>query len=133
MHNADLADTVIEFSSLTFTGISYTQGFGYSLEGSTPGLFCSYAEEMSCTTSVSNTVVDGRSYRLKGKKHSNYDESGLYYLYFRETFVDSIIVKMTKNKEFVSAEYYQNAPRDTFNLELLRTRPTTDASVLPSC
>ena len=38
-HNASLADTILTFSSFSFIGLSYTEGFGFSTEASIPGYY----------------------------------------------------------------------------------------------
>lgn len=134
-HNADLASTIIEFESISFIGLSYTEGFGLSVEGSAPGYYCSFVSEMSVTTSTNYVITESMSNILKGVKDSssNYAPSGTYYLYYRECFIDSIIVKRDSNNSFVSAEYYSSCPEDSFFLEIIQTRPTTDSSVLLIC
>lgn len=132
-HNADLADTILTFDSISFIGLSHTEGLGFSAEASVPGYYCSFTADMSVTTSTDYTITESKSFILRGKENSTYDPSGTYYLYYRESFVDSIIVKRTSSGVFVSAEYYSSCPEDIFSMEIIRTRPTTNASVLPAC
>lgn len=128
-HNADLADTIITLDSFSFFGFSFTDGFGVTVEGAIPGYYCSFTSDMSLTTSTNYTINENRKFVLTKEENS----TGSYYLYYRESFVDSIIVKTTLTNEFVSAEYYSSCPENTIFLELIKIRPTTDASVLPSC
>ena len=132
-HNADLADTIITVDSISFIGLSHTEGLGFSAEASVPGYYCSFTADMNVTTSTDYAITKSRSFTLKGKENSSYDASGTYYLYYRESFVDSIIVKRTLSGIFVSAEYYSSSPEDVFSMEMIQTRPTTNATVLPAC
>lgn len=132
-HNADLADTIITFDSISFIGLSHTEGLGFSAEASGPGYYCSFTADMSVTTSTDYTITESKSFILRGKENSTYDPSGTYYLYYRESFVNSIIVKRTLSGSFVSAEYYSSCPEDAFSMEMIRTRPTTNSTVLPAC
>ena len=132
-HNADLADTIISFDSISFIGLSHTEGLGFSAEASVPGYYCSFTANMSVTTSTDYTITESRSFVLRGKENTTYNPSGTYYLYYRESFVDSIIVKRTISGSFVAAEYYSSCPEDAFSMEMIQTRPTTDSTVLPAC
>ena len=132
-HNAKLGNTIITLDTIRFIGLSYTKGFGFSLEAGAPGAYGSYSTDLGFTSSNEYITTETRKYVLYGEKDPNYNTSGDYYLYYRESFIDSIIVKMTKNGEFVSAEYYSSSPEDTFSMEIIKTRPTTNSSVLPSC
>ena len=127
-HNPSLADTNISLDSISLVGASFSQGWGFTVEGKVPGYYSSYSANFSATISTETEITEGASFKL-GEKNS----AGTYYLYATEFLSDCIIVKETTSGTFISAEYYTSCPADGMALEALTVRPVTGSGVLPSC
>lgn len=132
-HNASLGDTSITFGSGSYIGLSVTTGFGVSVEAEAPGIYCKFAADMGLTSSTQYTISSGCTMTLGGYGSSNYKPSGIYFLYYQEQIVDSIVVKKTTAGTFVDAEFYSNSKYGSKNFILSKDRPTTVTSVIPFC
>lgn len=128
-HNANITDTVVSISSISLVDYSFTVGIGAETEAKAPFAYSSFSTELSSSFSSTATKTVSYDFSLRDD-----DPSGSYYLYYEGQSVDAIIAKFdNKTGTFISAEYYEGTPKDSFNLILSQQKPKILAPTRPNC
>lgn len=135
VHNADIGNTDIIFSSISINSFSYTEGIGMHTEVQLGSFFGSFDIEAAFSTEITYTARANYQKTLVGKPQgwNNYSSSGIYYIYFAEIYYDVIMTRYNRSTGTTDYIVIHNMPPETPDFILSKTAPSLPNFIFPTC